>query len=63
MRLGAELDGTVVRQAVSGCVESILRNQDASLWLTRMKNKDVGTAQHSMNVSALSIIMAKSLGH
>lgn len=62
MRLGAELNGTVVRQAVSGCVESILRNQDASLWLTRMKNKDVGTAQHSMNVSALSIIMAKASG-
>lgn len=62
MRLGAELDGTVVKQAVSGTVESILRNQDASLWLTRMKNKDVGTAQHSMNVSALSIILAKALG-
>ncbi|MFK8078095.1 MAG: HD-GYP domain-containing protein [Granulosicoccus sp.] len=62
MRLGAELNGTVVKQAVSGCVESILRNQDASLWLTRMKNKDVGTAKHSMNVSALSIIMAKASG-
>ncbi len=62
IRLGAELDGKVVQQAVTGCVESILRNQDASLWLTRMKNKNVDTAQHSMNVSALSIIMAKALG-
>lgn len=62
IRLGAELDGSVVKQAVSGCVDSILRNQDASLWLTRMQAKDAGTAQHSMNVSALSIIMAKTMG-
>jgi putative nucleotidyltransferase with HDIG domain len=62
IRLGAELDGTAVKQAVSGCVDSILRNQDATLWLTRMQAKDAGTAQHSMNVSALSIIMAKSMG-
>jgi putative nucleotidyltransferase with HDIG domain len=61
-RLGAELDGTAVKQAVSGCVDSILRNQDAALWLTRMQAKDAGTAQHSMNVSALSIIMAKAMG-
>jgi len=62
IRLGGELDGTVVKQAVSGCVDSILRNQDASLWLTRMQATDAGTAQHSMNVSALSIIMAKAMG-
>lgn len=62
IRMGSELDGTVVKQAVSGCVDSILRNQDASLWLTRMQAKNAGTAQHSMNVSALSIIMAKKMG-
>jgi putative nucleotidyltransferase with HDIG domain len=62
IRLGEELDGTEVKQAVSGCVDSILRNQDASLWLTRMQAKDAGTVQHSMNVSALSIIMAKAIG-
>lgn len=62
VRHGEELDGTLVKQAVSGCVDSILRNQDASLWLTRMQAKDAGTAQHSMNVSALSIIMAKTMG-
>lgn len=62
IRMGADLDGTVVKEAVSGCVDSILRNQDASLWLTRMQTKNAGTAQHSMNVSALSIIIAKSMG-
>jgi len=62
IRLGAELDGRAVKKAVSDSVDSILRNQDASLWLTRMQDKDVGTAQHSMNVSALSIIMGKAMG-
>lgn len=62
IRLGQEIDGSVVKEAVSGCVDSILRNQDASLWLTRMQAKNDGTAQHSMNVSALSIIMAKAMG-
>ena len=62
IRLGAEVDGKVVKKAVSGCVDSILRNQDASLWLTRMQAKDAGTAQHSMNVSTLSIIIAKAMG-
>ena len=62
IRLGAEVDGKVVKEAVSGCVDSILRNQDASLWLTRMQAKDAGTAQHSMNVSTLSIIIAKAMG-
>jgi len=30
IRLGAEVDGTKVKQAVNGCVDSILRNPDAS---------------------------------
>ncbi len=61
IRLGAEIDGGKVQQAVSGCVDTILRNPDASVWLTRIQAKDEGTAQHSLNVAALSIVMAKSL--
>ena len=62
IRLGAEIDGTKVKQAVNGCVDSILRNPDASVWLTRIQAKHEATAQHSLNVAALSIIMAKAAG-
>jgi len=62
IRLGAEVDGGKVRQAVNGCVDSILRNPDASVWLTRIQAKHEATAQHSLNVSALSIVMAKAAG-
>jgi len=61
IRLGAEIDGGKVKQAVNGCVDSILRNPDASVWLTRIQAKHQATAQHSMNVAALSIVMAKSM--
>lgn len=61
IRLGAEIDGGKVKQAVNGCVDSILRNPDASVWLTRIQAKHEETAQHSMNVAALSIVMAKSM--
>ncbi len=62
IRLGAQIDGGKVKQVVNGCVDSILRNPDASVWMTRIQAKHQGTAQHSMNVSALSIVMAKSMG-
>ncbi len=62
IRLGAEVDGGKIKQAVNGCVDSILRNPDASVWLTRIQAKHAETAQHSLNVSALSIVMAKSMG-
>lgn len=61
IKLGAEIDGTKVKQAVNGCVDSILRNSDASIWLTRIQAKHEATAQHSMNVAALSIVLAKSM--
>jgi len=62
IKMGAEIDGGKVKQAVNGCVDSILRNPDASVWLTRIQAKNQATAQHSLNVAALSIVMAKSMG-
>lgn len=62
IRLGAEIDGAKVKQAVNGCVDSILRNPDASVWLTRIQSKHQETAHHSLNVAAFSIVMARSLG-
>lgn len=62
IRLGAEVDGAKVQKVVRGCVESILRNPDATIWLTRLKAKHEPTAQHSLNVSALSIVVAKAAG-
>jgi len=61
LRMGAEIDGAKVKKAVNGCVSSILRNPDASVWMTRIQSKDEGTAQHSLNVAALSVVLGKSM--
>ena len=50
-----------VKAVVDDCVDSIVRNPDASVWLTRIQAKDEGTAQHSLNVAALSIVLGKTL--
>jgi len=61
MRLGAEVNSGKVKAVVDECVDSIVRNPDASVWLTRIQAKDEGTAQHSLNVAALSIVLGKTL--
>lgn len=62
IRLGGQIDAGKVKTAVSNTVESILRNPDASIWLTRLKAKDEHTAQHSLNVAALSIVVGRGMG-
>lgn len=62
IRLGGQIDAGKVKTAVNRTVESILRNPDASIWLTRLRAKDAHTAQHSLNVTALSIVLGRSLG-
>ncbi|WP_313515907.1 HD-GYP domain-containing protein [Pseudomonas sp.] len=62
VKLGRELDVGAVKTVVKECVESILRNPAAMLWLARIKNSDDYTAEHSLRVSILSIALAKELG-
>ncbi|MFP6798133.1 MAG: HD-GYP domain-containing protein [Pseudomonas sp.] len=62
VKLGQELDVEAVKAVIKDCVESILRNPAAMLWLARIKNSDEYTAEHSLRVSILSIALAKELG-
>jgi putative nucleotidyltransferase with HDIG domain len=61
-RLGKSVDGEKAQVVVSGMVDSIFRNQDALLSLSRLKSYDDYTFQHSLNVSVLSLAMGRSLG-
>ena len=47
---------------VHHCVQSILRNPDALLWMSRIRNKDEYTAEHCLNVCILAIAFGKHLG-
>jgi HD-GYP domain-containing protein (c-di-GMP phosphodiesterase class II) len=58
---GDSVDTKMAKQAVAECVNTILHSPDAALWLTQLKNKDEYTAQHSLNVCVLSIVLGRHI--
>ncbi|MEE4245704.1 MAG: HD-GYP domain-containing protein [Kangiellaceae bacterium] len=62
IRIGRVIDVNECRDVVDDIVDSILRNNNALTWLTKMKNKDDYTAEHSLNVCILSVMFARHLG-
>ena len=62
MQMVRKVDGEAVKQVVSECVNSILKNPDAMLWYTQLQQKDNLLSRHSLNVAVLSIALGKQLG-
>lgn len=62
LRVGRALDLNSAREVVDNCVDSILRNDDALMLLTKLKHRDEYTAEHSINVSILAAAFGKRLG-
>jgi len=62
VRLGRSLDLADAKVVVSDMVSSIVRNPNAQLCLTQLKERDAYTAQHSVNVCVLSVTFARYLG-
>lgn len=58
---GGGIDAKLAKQAVAECVNSVLHSPDAILWLTQLKHKDEYTAQHSLNVCVLSIVLGRHI--
>ncbi|WFP52234.1 HD-GYP domain-containing protein [Methylomonas sp. EFPC3] len=58
---GEGVDTKAAKAAVAECVNSILHSPDAFLWLSQLKNRDEYTAQHSLNVCALAIVLGRHL--
>lgn len=61
IRFGNQLNVTSVKEAVSKCVEDVLHQTDAMLLLMQLKDKNEYTAQHSMNVCVLSILLGRQI--
>ncbi len=61
-RLGKMINTEPVRKVVSSLIGNVLRNQNAALWLTKIREEDEFTAVHGINVSILSVAFAKHLG-
>lgn len=62
IRLGRTLDLNQARDTVNECVESVLRNSDALLLLTKLKDQHSYTAEHCLNVCILAATFARHLG-
>lgn len=62
LRLGQTFDTSVAKKAVKQCVNSIIANQEAMLWLGLLKDVDEYTARHSLNVGLLAIILGRAEG-
>ena len=61
IRFGNQFNVEAVKHAVSECVNEVLENTDVMVLLTQLKNEDEYTAQHSMNVCVLSILLGREL--
>jgi putative nucleotidyltransferase with HDIG domain len=62
VRLGKRIDGERPRRIVQEMIDSVFRNRDALLSLTRLKSFDQYTFQHSLNVAVLSLNLGVHLG-
>ncbi|HQU88976.1 MAG TPA: HD-GYP domain-containing protein [Denitromonas sp.] len=51
-----------VRANVEDMMQSVVRNPDALLWLTRLKRTDQYAYDHALDVSVLLMVFARSLG-
>lgn len=51
-----------VQDAVNGMVESVVRNPDALLWLSRLKRSDNYTYDHAIDVSVHMMLFGRHLG-
>ena len=61
LRLSHEINTTQVKTAVRSCVKSVIKNPNAMLWLSQIKNKDDYTAEHSVRVSVMAVALGREL--
>jgi HD-GYP domain-containing protein (c-di-GMP phosphodiesterase class II) len=62
VRIGAAIDTRQAKEAITECVDHILKNPDALLMFSNIKHKDAYTSEHSVNVAILSILLGRRLG-
>jgi putative nucleotidyltransferase with HDIG domain len=63
VRIGKQIKAEKVEGVVGKVTDSILRNRDALVSLTRIKQKDNYTFQHSVSVCVLLISFCRELGY
>lgn len=62
IRLGGVIDTKKAKDTVNECVSSVIRNPDALLWMSKMRDRNEYTAEHCLNVCILAIAFGRHLG-
>ena len=60
--LSGVIDTKEAKKTVESCLDSILRNPNAMLWMSKVREANEYTAQHSLNVCILVIAFGRQLG-
>ncbi len=47
---------------VNSCMESVIRNPDALMWMSKIREQDEYTAEHCLNVCILAMVFGRHLG-
>jgi len=63
VRLGRSVDTSAAREVVGELTESIVRNPDAMMCLSMLKEADEYTALHSLRVCILAVAFGRELGY
>ncbi len=62
VKLGHVIDAPSVKEAVAACVDNIVHHADAMTLMSRLRNKDEYTSEHSLNVAIISITLGRHAG-
>lgn len=62
IRLGRSIDGDKAKDLVKDMMESVIRNPDALVWLTNLKDKDKYTSMHSINTGVFALVFGRYIG-
>lgn len=60
-RMGNAIDTEAAKEVVTDCVDSILRNPHALLWMAKIKHVDHYTMEHCLNVCILAVAFGRHL--
>ena len=62
IRLGGSFEVEAVQEVVDEMVESIVRNPDALMWVARLREQDIGTYGHGLQVAVYLTAFGRHLG-
>ena len=60
--LGNSIDTDSAKETVQHCLNSVLRNPNAMLWMSKIRGADEYTSEHCLNVCILAIAFGRHLG-